>query len=954
MMIRGLLIWLCCCCGLSAAAQRPFSKEYWLNEAGASQQVAALQQDCRGYIWLGTEDGLYRFNGRSVIPAGAPLKRITALAQGPGDSLYAGTADGAVCILKGDSIMRMNWQGATPASSINTLLWHQGVLWAGTEAGGIYAFANGFCYQISTGNGLSDNYVYALAFTPDNSLLAATDRGINVITQGTLGQPHITVFYTGNSLLPDNIIRVVKAARPGSRIFWIGTQDGGLAVMNVAGNSAAISPLPAKWTYGQINDILPTSDTQVWVATEEGYLLDCSYANGQLSLRPCFFAGRKFKKLIHDGAGNIWAGTADGLMMLTGNQFSFLRVAKNYQLKALTALTCDAQGALWYALGKALYRLKPGETNIPEHITTAEAPIATLFADAGSRIWMGTLGAGIWCYADGTLRPVRNQTALSDGNILNINGRRDTLWVSSLNGVEELRIRADAAAAPQVIAHHGKHTGIGSDYVYQIFPDSKGRIWMATDGAGIVMWDGARYRHWEKSAGFPGKVVYSITEDAAGRIWAATLGEGIFVYDGKAWSAIGSREGLHDKNIATLAANATGQVMVVHAKGFDVWYPGSHAFRYFNRRLGMDIDSTSSNLNTFARDAAGNVWVPFEHGFIRFANQEASYAIAPAVNIVRISLFGKEIAHGQHEFDPGENNITIRFDGINYTGADKLYYRYMLEGYDAGWISTLDETVSFPRLPAGKYKFRVQASLSPRFENAAEDQYQFHIAMPLWKRPWAIAVMILLLGSAVYTYVRIRERALRRLAILQRERMAAEYEQLKSQVNPHFLFNSLNTLVHLIEESPDRAVHYTIELSDLYRSMLAYRDKDLIPLSEEWALLKKYFYVQQGRFSEGLYLQADIPPQLLSGKKIIPLALQLLVENAIKHNVVSAVSPLVIHITATEESITVRHRLQPKISKERGTGLGLTNIRKRYAQLSRQPLVIAQEEGEFIVTMPLL
>jgi len=953
-MIRSALILLCLFCGLSAAAQRPFSKDFWLNEAATPQQVAALQQDRKGYIWLGTDNGLYRFNGRNMLPAGSASYRITALAQGAGDSLYAGTADGFIGLLKGDSLLPLHCRGATPASAINTLLWHNGALWAGTEAGGIYVFAQGFCYQISSSNGLSDNYVYALAFTPDKSLLATTDRGINLITQGAWGQPRITAFHTGNSPLPDNIIRVIKATHPGARDFWIGTQDGGLAFMSVAGNSAAIRPLPATGTYGQINDILPVSDSQAWVATEEGYLLDCHYANGQFNLKPYFFTGRKFKKLLQDNAGNIWAGTADGLTMITGNQFSFLRVEKNYQLKALTALTCNAQGALWYALGKELYRLTPGEGAVPELLARSEAPIATLFADAGSRIWMGTLGGGIWCYANGALKPVRNLTALSNGNILNINGRGDTLWVSSLNGVEELRIRDDAVAEPAVIAHHGKHTGIGSDYVYQIFPDSKGRIWMATDGAGIVMWDGVRYQHWEKGAGFPGQVVYSITEDAAGRIWAATLGEGIFVYDGKAWSAIGSREGLHDKNIATLAANATGQVMVVHARGFDVWYPQSHAFRYFNRRLGMDIDSASTNLNMFARDAAGNIWLPFEHGFIRFADLDQSYAIAPAVSIARVSLFGKEIAAGQHDFKPDENNITLRFDGINYTGADKLYYRYMLEGYDAGWISTLDETVSFPRLPAGKYKFRVQASLSPRFENAAEDQYPFHIAMPLWQQPWAIAVMVLLLGSALYAYIRMREQALRRITILQRERMAAEYEQLKSQVNPHFLFNSLNTLVNLIEESPESAVNYTIELSDLYRSMLAYRDRDTIPLAEEWALLKKYFYVQQGRFSEGLYLQDDIPPNLLANKKIIPLALQLLVENAIKHNVVSFSAPLIIHITATEESITVRHRLQPKISKERGTGLGLNNIRKRYAQLTRQSLSIEKKEGEFIVSMPLL
>lgn len=947
-----LLLWLLC--GLSVSAQRSFSKDYWLNETATPQKVAVLQQDLRGYIWLGTDDGLYRFNGSSFTAAGTHAEHITAIAPGGGDTLYAGTADGRISILKGDSLLPLTWEGARPAAAIHALVWHDGALWAGAASGGIYVIANGHSRQLNTSNGLSDNFVYALAFTAGNQLLAATDRGINLITPAPAGQLRITVYHAANSLLPDNIIRVVKAAGHHSNVFWTGAQEGGIARMHLQGDSAVISPIPAPWTYGQVNDILPLSDTHAWVATEEGYLLDCRFQNEQFSLKPQYFPGKKFRKLLQDSSGNIWAGTAEGLTMLTDNYLSFLQITKNYRLSALTALTCDAQGRLWYALGKDLYRLTPGEGHHPVHVTTCKAAITTLFTDAAERIWMGTLGGGTWCYTGGALLPVRNLLPVTGGHILHINGRGDTLWVSSLNGVEELLIHKETPTAPQLIAHHGKHTGIGADYVYQIFPDSKGRVWLATDGAGIVMWDGAQYHHWDKGAGFPGKVVYSITEDAAGRIWAATLGEGIFMYDGRAWFAIGSREGLQDKNIATLAANATGQVLAVHAKGFDMWYPQSRAFRHFNRRLGMGIDSPCTHLNTFACDAAGNIWAPFEDGFLRFASLGQPFAIAPSVNILRVSLFGKEVAAGQKAFSPGENYITIRFDGINYTGADKLYYRYMLEGYDAGWISTLDETVSFPRLPAGKYKFRVQASLSPRFDAAAEDQYLFQIATSLWKRPWAIAGMLLLLGGGVYTYIRLRERALRRLAILQRERMAAEYEQLKSQVNPHFLFNSLNTLVQLIEESPESAVHYTVELSDLYRSMLAYRDKDLIPLAEEWALLKKYFYVQQGRFSEGLYLQDDIPPHLLASKKIIPLALQLLVENAIKHNVVSFSTPLILHITATEESITVRHRLQPKISRERGTGLGLNNIRKRYAQLTRQSLRIEKKEGEFIVSIPLL
>jgi LytS/YehU family sensor histidine kinase len=205
-----------------------------------------------------------------------------------------------------------------------------------------------------------------------------------------------------------------------------------------------------------------------------------------------------------------------------------------------------------------------------------------------------------------------------------------------------------------------------------------------------------------------------------------------------------------------------------------------------------------------------------------------------------------------------------------------------------------------------------------------------------------------------YGYMRLRVRNLRRSAMLQRERMMAEYEQLKNQVNPHFLFNSLNTLASLIEENGEAAVQYTIQLSDLYRSMLSYKDRDLIYLSEEWTLLQKYVFIQQSRFGDGFQLHVDLPEAISKTRQIVPLALQMLVENAIKHNIVSTARPLDIYISATNDTLTVRNTLNPKMSKEKGAGLGLQNISRRYALMSSRSMAYGIQDNQFIVTLPLL
>jgi hypothetical protein len=478
---------------------------------------------------------------------------------------------------------------------------------------------------------------------------------------------------------------------------------------------------------------------------------------------------------------------------------------------------------------------------------------------------------------------------------------------------------------------------------------------MATDGGGVCMYGDGSYRRWTAKDGLSSNVIYSITQDAAGNIWAATLGKGLYRFNGEKWLSHSHEKGLQDLNISTLATNRSGHVVVVHSKGLDVWYPNSNQFRNYNRRTNANfIDSTSSVLELFANDSAGNVYIPFDKGFVMFKNTNSPYDIRPVVNISKVSVFLKPVRWGTKDFEYDQNHISFGFDGINFANPDNLHYRYKLEGYNDGWIVTNDESVTFPQLTTGTYNFKVQASLNNNFSRQGEANYTFYIDKPFWQRIWFIALISMMVLSVAYSYIRFREQNLRKVSSLQRERMMFEYEHLKSQVNPHFLFNSLNTLTNLIEEDSDAAMNYTSRLSDLYRNMLSYRDKDLIYLYEEWEILENYMYIQQSRFGKALKLNTIVPDELMYSRKIVPMALQLLVENAIKHNIVSQSMPLVITIEASDEMLTVRNPLQPKISKEKGAGLGLINIRKRYNLLTKKHITFGIKDKEYIVILPLI
>ncbi len=186
---------------------------------------------------------------------------------------------------------------------------------------------------------------------------------------------------------------------------------------------------------------------------------------------------------------------------------------------------------------------------------------------------------------------------------------------------------------------------------------------------------------------------------------------------------------------------------------------------------------------------------------------------------------------------------------------------------------------------------------------------------------------------------------------LQRESVQAQYSSLRNQVNPHFLFNSLNALTHLVHQNPDQAVKFIKQLSDVYRYVLATRDQELVSLHEEIQFVNSYMYLQQIRFGEKLQLVMEIGE--VQGQ-VAPLALQMLMENAIKHNIVSEEHPLHIRIYRQGEYLVVENSRQKKTVVDDASGVGLENIRKRYEFLCPLPVKVEEQPHSFKVSIPMI
>ena len=187
---------------------------------------------------------------------------------------------------------------------------------------------------------------------------------------------------------------------------------------------------------------------------------------------------------------------------------------------------------------------------------------------------------------------------------------------------------------------------------------------------------------------------------------------------------------------------------------------------------------------------------------------------------------------------------------------------------------------------------------------------------------------------------------------LEKEKIATQYESLRNQVNPHFLFNSLNALSELVYDNQELAVKYIRQLSEVYRYVLDSRNLEVASLSDELNFLESFIFLQKIRFGDNLLVNIDLEKS--TSNYILPLSLQILFENAIKHNVISEEDPLQIQIFQNENYLVVQNKMNLKKSMDSGTGIGLENIKMRYKYLTENPVIINETEGQFIVKIPIL
>ena len=942
------------CNVVALIAQSPFFKAHPLSEPHRQSRSKVLAEDATGLLWLGTNTGLLNYSGsefRSFARPDSVISPVTAIFSTVGGKLWVGYDDGMICSLHDDRLVVWDPDEGLPASRISGFAEdREGRVWIATYGEGLYSYDGRRVYNFDTDDGLTSDDIYVVRSDRRGRIWAGTDNGISICSWRNSEKQIESI--TREDGLPDEIIHSLDMDQQGN--FWIGAHDFGFCFYDMQTDSILLPPVT--WKQGIVNDLRVLSNGQLWIGTEREGIWRYHVTRGRLTSMPDYgeMVGRGARQFHLDKEANMWLIDGSGSLWSANLQFEFI---PSWRERSQCILT-DPSGRIWLGAQDGLYFLDPGNNSknpLEQALAGLDLNVISLFIDHYGILWIGTFGNGLYCFDPATGKSIRlteTNGGIANDNILSIAGSKTEVWLATLGGVSRYSLRQNILADERpAFRNYRKANGLGTDYVYQVYIDSKDRVWLATDGQGLTVIEGEQLMHYrETDTGLSLKTIYSVTEDGEGDIWFSTARNGIFEFDGRFFRHFDRTRGVRSLSISGLLANGEGQVLVIHPEGVDVLDSKSHRAIPYGEDVG--IFDWQVNLNAACLDRNGNALIAAANEILVFPVIRDRPPPFPTIDLESVKV-GAEPLSPPHDsiFGHQKNYFSFRFRGLWYTNPERVRFRYRMRGYDRAWIETRDRSAIYANLLPGRYTFEVAGTIGKEWKNAATSTYSFRILRPLWQRWWFVALVVALVAAAIWKWQRQRERRLQRLNQLEQQKISSELATLKAQINPHFLFNSFNALIDTIEENPKKAVEYVEQLSDFYRSLLQYRDRQLITLKEELQLIRNFDFLLRKRFGSNFRLQYKVGTE---NGFIPPLTLQILVENAVKHNVISRKRPLEVEIRLDEPGkLAITNNLQPKTRQEPSTKFGLEGLRKRYELLGGGRVRIEQTVSHFRVIVPL-
>jgi ligand-binding sensor domain-containing protein len=918
-------------------------------------KIALSAQDSMGFLWLGSNKGIWRYNGADYIQTELPdsLKEsgVTCI-NICGDEVLAGFHNGCIARIPLKQPRNATILKVTGVSVTDCIKDYLGNLWIGTDGVGLYILRKDEqVVHLYKKSGLPDNEITQI-LQIQNEIMVATDLGLSICTWNG-SEVNIKILNADNGL-GDNLITSLCSFR--NQYVLIGYYNGNVDLVNVPDHHIDSLHRSSKIPSVPVKKIM-VIDQDIWAI----------YKNGEgLVLNPNTHSVKQKNKLVVgaeqnldskviadiscDSDGNIIVCNQTNEIFIADSRYTFFFGHEGVEFSDIKAICVDHRDWLWFATKSGLYahHASFNENELIKPILTfnkQKKDIISIAEGPDSAIWFGTFGDGLG-RVDPKTKKVTHYTeknGLSNNNVLSIASARGKLYLGTLGGL------CEAIPGKKISFKEIELSTYGAGYIYNVHKDYEDRIWIGTDGKGPAVLTEFELKFIRDDFPDLGKSITAISSDRNGVVWFNSVDKGIQRFDGKVVLTLDLSNESQKPEIFAIHCNDQGGLVVFSSLGLSVFESDDRGVFHFNPGIPL----VSDFLNVMSTDQSGNLWIGSNDALLRLNLFRSLNIRPPTTRIEEILVMLQNTDSLNHTFSYDQNHFTFHISGIWFNDPEALSYQYKLEGLDLDWVNTRDHILVFPKLQPGKYTLRIRSTLTGDWARAHEASYSFVINPPYWQRWWFILIILLSTGLVIYVIIQVRIRILRRKSDLQKERIQSQFETLRNQVNPHFLFNSFNTLITIIEKDQTEAIDFVEKISDYFRIILLQREKEVIDLEQELELVSTYLFLQSKRFGDNLQTKIEIA-QPFRNSFIPPLSLQILAENIIKHNVISKAKPLTISIVSVGEWIEVRNTLQEKTHKEPSTGVGLQNIRNRYQVLFNKEIEVLKLENEFLVRLPII
>lgn len=918
-------------------AQFPHTRVLEVRVGQERPAIDRIVQDHQGSIWIGSGKGLIRTDGEQVyMILRTEQARVTALVAMDKNVVVA-LSDGHIltCGALGcDTLMVDTMLRSTPVRSMT--ISGDDELLLGTYGSGVWSLKGDEVIRIDGTVGLPDDHVNDLCMLSDGRIVAATDQGLAVISVGKV----VEVFGEAEGAT-DNL--VLSVASDGDAV-WAGTdRSGPYRWIPGKGLHSTWSPV-AHWTGGRVISLAVRGD-YLWLGTERDGMIMYDLGDpigGYHQHGPDTREASVKDVLLEENGSAIWC-TGNERLHRADPSVLVVPEHEGLDLRNITALAYDPDDRIWFATAQGLFHHAAAfaegltVTRVPLRID-ARTPVVSLAAGMDGTMWVATFGQGVFAIRpDGKVEHFTEHNGLINDNVLVVRTLGASVWFGTLAGASELR---------DGVFHD--HVPEGSGFIYDLLPLEEGGVLCATDGAGVVR---VPLAGGDALASDGPRTYYSIIRDSDGRVWAAGPGTGLCAIDDQGVKCTRGDRPPFDGSLFSLGSMG-GHVLVFGSTGVSVYDPSTGRWLDMTARTGLE--NIEAQLNTVCKDARGAVWLACDKGMIRIRPTPELFKAGVPTVITGMESGSEAIAMlPDLQFPHDRNDITFHYSGIHYADPGALRFEVRLSGHDERSVITRDREMAWSGLAPGSYRFMVRAFTGEEMDEGEWASFKFTIDPPWWTLPWVILIAIAAVILVAVALLRAHDRRLRERERMESERVRFQLEALRSQVDPHFLFNSFNTLMELITTDADLALDHVERLSTFFRNILLVRDRDLITLEEELRLLDTYFSLERIRFGKAIELKLDIgvDPEVC---QVVPMTLQLLVENALKHNTATPSEPLVVEVFSEGDRLVVRNHLRPKLSPPRSTGFGLDTIRKRYASITGAPIEVEHGRDRFTVRIPLM